>query len=410
MGALFVSMGLLMAIAVVCIAAAPWGHGPLAKVLPATALTLGLSKSADGQTIHGTLPGTPPGTVDDVEVFADLERVVAGPDAAQAWELAPRSGERSDPKGTSAQLWRGTIVLDGGAASNASLRRRIQVAAELVTLLGDSSEAPDRAARWASGWADQSAPDDYRRRCLELLLATEGAGEVATKAAREALEHPDPAVRLAAARSLGADGREALRGLALDSASEGLDEKLRVAAAEAALDGPQAGELAEAMWLAPSDRLAEAALSWSLHSGYRLSGDGLAQRLPDLDARIKALLAAYLGAAVEPAPEAAAQTEALLVRLLVDSSCDVQVAAADALGRVGSLAAIEHLQQQGDDLFAPTALPRAARRALAAIQARAGGPGAGLLSVPDDPPGGSLSVDQRGGSLSGRPCDGEPDR
>jgi hypothetical protein len=94
--------------------------------------------------------------------------------------------------------------------------------------------------------------------------------------------------------------------------------------------------------------------------------------------------------------------EDVLIRLLGDSSSDVQCASAESLGRAGSINAVEPLTAVADRLTRPQ-LRRAARAAIGQIQSRLGDVEAGRLSLARDDRQGQLAlVDDAtaGGELS----------
>jgi hypothetical protein len=91
------------------------------------------------------------------------------------------------------------------------------------------------------------------------------------------------------------------------------------------------------------------------------------------------LRAAIARAAGERAPSEG--TERALLRLLDDIELEVQIEAARALGRIGTVASVEKLVYSLDMLLAPARLRLAAYEAMNAIQSRAGTADRGRLSV-----------------------------
>jgi HEAT repeat protein len=99
--------------------------------------------------------------------------------------------------------------------------------------------------------------------------------------------------------------------------------------------------------------------------------------------------------------------EPALVQALLRSDGAVRVAAAEALGRAGSAAAVMPLRE-AFARFKDSDLYRAVRQAVAEIQSRVSGT-PGSLSLAEDQTGGQLSiVESAGGQVS--LADDEPDR
>ncbi len=84
--------------------------------------------------------------------------------------------------------------------------------------------------------------------------------------------------------------------------------------------------------------------------------------------------------------------EPLLLLLLADEAVEVKVAAAEALGEVGSLAAVEQLNSAADGVTTDRALKKAARSAVGAIQDRVGGVGGSLSLSGEDAAVGAVSL------------------
>ncbi len=180
----------------------------------------------------------------------------------------------------------------------------------------------------------------FRRACLEALVDRFDEAPETLEVLRAALVDGDPVVRVYAARVLRSDASlEVLRAVVAEP------ESPEDALAEALFG------LADRSEAVPISRLAE---------------------LPQLGQRVRAAIAR--GAAVRGGPAA----EVLLLDLLDADDDVVDVAAAEALGRCGSLSAVEPLLAHTRGVFRDRAVKRAATAAVAAIQGRAGGESGGL--------------------------------
>jgi hypothetical protein len=93
--------------------------------------------------------------------------------------------------------------------------------------------------------------------------------------------------------------------------------------------------------------------------------------------------------------------EAALIRALSRSELDVRVAAAEALGAVGTIAAVAPLRRTLASPVTGRGLGRTVRRAIATIQARVPGAAPGNVSLAEGETGQlSYPQDDRSGSLS----------
>jgi HEAT repeat protein len=191
------------------------------------------------------------------------------------------------------------------------------------------------------------------RSLLALIREHPGAPETA-EALRTAISDSHPRVRLRAARALGAEGHELLLDLA-----ESLEDDNVSAEAVSALDR----EL-------PFER-AKAILDHAL--------DGSRPRT------VHACLEA-LGRSGDPAA-----AEPVLIDALRREPSDLRVAAANALGHVGSVAAVLPLQEATAGSWRDRGLHQATLQAIAEIQSRLQGASPGQLSIAEAE-GGQLSM------------------
>ncbi|MEO1336144.1 MAG: HEAT repeat domain-containing protein, partial [Myxococcota bacterium] len=84
--------------------------------------------------------------------------------------------------------------------------------------------------------------------------------------------------------------------------------------------------------------------------------------------------------------------EPILVKLLLDPSVDVQLAAVDALGSVGHLTSVQRLLPLAKSRLTDARLQLAASTAVRMIQSRSSGTGSGALSMVEDSPAGRISM------------------
>jgi HEAT repeat protein len=200
--------------------------------------------------------------------------------------------------------------------------------------------------------------------------------ELVVSIARTLAKDQYPSVRFAAARQLGREGIPALLGVASDMAA---GESLRADALFALqeLQAPELVGVLQRLLRQGSPELMHAALS--IVSASRLSAlsPAVVQCAPVDDEAVRAAVAGTL------AVLAPSNAEATLLQLLADTSADVQRAAAEALGAIGSVAAVEPLLLLAKGL-ARSELRQAARAAIASIQSRLGDAEAGRLSLADD--------------------------
>jgi hypothetical protein len=237
-----------------------------------------------------------------------------------------------------------------------------------------------------------------RLRGLELLATSYPKDPATRAAARHALADALPEIRLEAAIALGDDGVPALLEIAR---LEGVED----ATAARAID-------------ALGDRFPAESRESALHQALRL------RRLHTADACIQALgrgggaaavrrLAKVLAVETGPLAVAAAkalgtagagsqEAESALLSALAKDLPDLVVPAVEALGHVGSARAVLPIQEAAARYGSHTEVRRAARQAVAEIQARLPGatPGqlsiaeaeAGALSLADDDPRGRVSL------------------
>lgn len=315
-------------------------------------------------------------------------------------------------------LLRGTLHVEGPAGSRTFERLRVSVSNDELRI--DVRSSPfDNTDKWlpailplaieAAGRLQR--PDDLARRIADNIrhepletvrlanlhtLASEfSRHEAARTALKAALQDRSPAVRLEAALSLGPEGRRVLLDLVSSDAPDGV-----AARAIDALGAECPVDLAIA-------RLGRARAGAQLATAVACLA--LLGR-PGSPPAAVAELAAALAAADERLARAAAQAlgrtgaadaETPLIAALEHASGDVRVAAADALGLLGSPLAVVPLREAAADRLIDLPLRRAARQAVAAIQSRVTGASPGQISLADDNAGQiSLAEEDARGRLS----------
>lgn len=235
--------------------------------------------------------------------------------------------------------------------------RAEQMAASLRPLLAFCHRfvEPEHLDRAVARNLEREPEAGVRRRALALLVAGRPDHPATQAAVRASLADRDDEVRLIAARAVGTEGREVLRALALDpSATDAVVSRAVVGLGPAFSEADVVKVLTDA-----------------LAAGYR-----------------QTLLACLASPALPPT------AEALLARALASEEEEVRLATAAALGRLGTASAVPALREVEQD--ASGELRRAAREAVASIQARLVGAEQGQLSVA--PAAGELSLtdDARG--------------
>jgi HEAT repeat protein len=209
---------------------------------------------------------------------------------------------------------------------------------------------------------------------LLLLIRELPENQWTLEALRTACADPSPAIRLRAAKALGAEGRAVLLALA-----EGLADDTVSAEAVSTLERELPFERTEAIlshalrWR----RLQTARVCLDLlgSSGEAAAVDALAKVIGREKSELASAAALALGATGSPA------AEQVLIEALLREEADLRVAAANALGRVGSVAAVLPLEEAAGRSWLDLDLRRATRQAIAEIQSRLPGASPGQLSL-----------------------------
>jgi HEAT repeat protein len=300
-------------------------------------------------------------------------------DVLEAPPRAPGFGESRDPGGEpGAYVYlSGLEHLGEALAPTIALARRLATPADVPRRLAENMKSEPVAGVRVAVLATllREFPDHPATR--EVLVA--------------AREDPDAEVRLRDGIALGPEGRDVLLALAGGEGAPDETTQRAVAALGGRLTTPEA------------EAILRNALRTRRHGTARACLSLLGQRR---GAQVVTMLVKVL--AVETPELAAAAADALgatgeraagrALRAALDSpDAGVRVAAARALGRVGTAAAVGRLREaeSGD-----SALRRAARQAIAAIQARLAGAAPGQLSLAGGEAGQLSIVEGEHGQLS----------
>jgi HEAT repeat protein len=312
---------------------------------------------------------------------ADFDRLVdlQGMDAYVCAALSESARKGIEDLVTAGGKVSGGVVLlpveDAEDPSSRWLTRQIELVAALAASLGVT---PDTLAQRLAHNALHDSRPEVRLQNLRFLLAPEtpAPATLAAETARALLSDPSDAIRIHAARHLGAAGHPTLRSLVVDARAK---PALRAHALDMLHEGNAAGiDDWVASILTPSPReLVCAALV--VVGSRRLSAH--VERVIELtraaDVPIRVAATRALGQLESPLCERG------LIQRLADDESEVRAAAAEALGSVGSVAAVEPLLALTKGIGrAPH--KQAARGAITRIQARLGEVDAGRLSLVED--------------------------
>jgi HEAT repeats len=261
------------------------------------------------------------------------------------------------------------IGLDLAEGDEGLLPGELPLLLKVAERLSDRHQTPERLATNAR----QDPLPGVRLKNLLCLVRELGEHPLVDETLRAACADLDPEVRLRAAAVLGRDGAEILLEMTEDmgvsdawaaAAVTALGLNLPFDRAAATLDRALHGHRYET---------ARACIEALRHHG-KAAVEPLVKPLM-VDAGMVAAAAARALGALE-----ASSTEGLLVRALWRSAPGLRLAAAEALGRAGSVAAVPPLKQIAENNEEPE-FRQAARQAIARIQARLPGASPGQLSL-----------------------------
>jgi len=231
-----------------------------------------------------------------------------------------------------------------------------------------------------------------RLRNLLCLIREFGEHPVVAETLRAACEDRNPEVRLRAAIALGRDGFDSLLGMTEDLGMADVWQAAAVSALGRRFTIERAKEALERALRGHRFETARACIE-VLGTGDEAAVEPLMKALAVGTGVVAAAAASALGALRAPSAEAP------LIRALWREAAGLRVAAAEALGRSGSTAAVLSLKQAAER-YPEAAFRRAARQAIAEIQARLPGASPGQLSLSATEAGQLSLADAEAGQLS----------
>jgi hypothetical protein len=299
-------------------------------------------------------------------------------------EVVPRGGQDPDQRAHDA-IAQGAMP----AVGNDYVARPEQLGDVLAAVLALARRLapPADVARHLADNLKTEPVAGVRLQCLATLVREFPDHPATRDALLAAREDPDAEVRLRAGIFLGSEGRETLLGVAGGEGAEDDTTARAVAALGGHLTTPQAQGLLRSALRTRREATARACLA------------ALARRRGAAVATLAKVLAIETPGLASAAAEALGETadataEAPLLAALASPHAVVRVAAARALGRVGTAAAVQPLKE-AEALDRATSA--AARQAIAEIQARLKGAAPGQLSLAGGEAGQlSLASDEQG--------------
>jgi hypothetical protein len=263
-----------------------------------------------------------------------------------------------------------------------------------VALAGRLRISSDEVAERLARNARQDPCDEVREHNLETLLDEFSDAPATRSVLRDLCEDGSPALQLRAALRLGEEGLGTLARLVSEEEEAG--EWLTLEALE---------ELVKRL---PTDRLwpvLDAALAYqspwvrrrALEAAIAVGGAPALERLARVLADDESVLAAQAARAIGRAGDAS--YEPALIQALSSEALELRQAAVEALGQVGTVAAVRPLQRATEGVIGVLAhdLHAAARAAIASIQSRVPAAAKGELSLAGgDPQDGRLSLTRPG--------------
>jgi hypothetical protein len=312
------------------------------------------------------------------------------------FDVVPRADERMETSRKGAEVTAGhvsVICLDGPGFGR--VERLTRSAREIVGL-AERLQAPASVedALGANAVGDPVA--GVRLRCLDALLARRPDHPATRAVVGRAQDDVDESVALRAALELGGDGHATLRRLALAPETTEAAFLRAVEALAASWTGTDAEHVLGLSPQAGRERVVASCLT-TLAAAGGTHVTAVARVLAGARGERAVAAARALGGCPSAEPEAA------LVSALAHADAPVRAAAAESLGRVGTVAAVVALRDA--ESTGDRALRRTARAAVAAIQSRLVGADRGQLTVASDS--GELSLAESPDGRVSIPRDGD---
>jgi len=291
-----------------------------------------------------------------------------------------------------AGVWDGELQVDLREPLFSGVLEHLPGAVLVLLDLAKRLARPDDLAAAIAANTRRETRAPVRLANLQLLAKQYSAHAATRETLLAALGDHDAEVRLQAAIALGPEGRAVL----LESATkEGVEDRLAARAiAELGKDFPVnlAIERLNRARRAEEPAVADACIDLVGRSGTAEAIETLAGVLADAEGDLAIAAAGALGSTPSEVAERA------LVRALDHSLAEVRVAASEALGRIGTPLSVAPLRECAGAHPLDGGLRRAARQAIAEIQARVSGASPGQLSLATEGAGqvSLVEEDQRG--------------
>jgi len=268
----------------------------------------------------------------------------------------------------------------------------LSAAFEVVTVL--RQPLGDGVGRLCERFRQEPVPL-VRRRLIEPLANLLEDDYRPRQVLREALQDHDREIRLHAAIALGDEGRDTLLNIASHPEGDNRQAQQAIEALGPRLPLPQVVAMLDASLAAGHNNVARA----TIQVLGRIRGAVAIERLADLLIADDGDLAATAARALAATEDTTAEPP--LMKALSHGPPAVRAEAAEALGFVGTSAAVPALRALIEVAGSDRRLARAARQAIAAIQARIPGASPGQVSLAEGEAGHvSLTSDDRAGQVS----------
>ena len=311
--------------------------------------------------------------------------------AATQGDALARLGHRGRAAAVRAVNGEGARLKDGVIEWTRSGREKdlgkLQHIADTLLELATATDVIDTYGALADH-VEQDPDAGFRYRCLETLAAAAPRSAAAERAARAALNDSSPHLQLAAMRFFHVGGPAEVAALVTDDA---IPSDVRASAID----------LLIARFSIAVDTVLPAVQQAFDRGRYEALGAAVRalaalDKVPAIAVLRRRLEHADLGTRAEMARAArrrgSDEAQPFLLELLASEEVEVVTAAAESLGQVGSIGAVEALDAAGSGFTTSRDIKSATRAAIARIQERAGGEGGGLSLSQAAGDGGELSI------------------